>query len=111
MEEAFAVGIEPAAFWRLTPREFWAAVRGSALRERRELQQQVTAAYFNAAWARAKKLPRLRTVLKSLESKDRSAKPLTPAEMRQKLTAFGAMFGAVDMRGKGRDAWRKVVGG
>ena len=67
MAEAKAVGVHPAEFWRMTPREFWAVARGHYLAENRRLQAEVAAHWYGAGFQRYKRLPDLNKVLRGLQ--------------------------------------------
>lgn len=58
-----ALGLDPALFWGLTPRELSVHLAGAQLRQEREHNTAAWAAWHVAALQRTKKLPKLKTML------------------------------------------------
>lgn len=96
MAEAFAIGISPAAFWLLTPRELFAAFNGAKLKRIRENQLHLWTAWQTANLTNAKRLPDLLSLLRKLEP----ARPMTNREMRASIIGIAAAMGAKIVRKK-----------
>lgn len=75
--------IRPAEFWEMTPVELSICIEGYMEDKAAELKQQITVAYLGAAWHRAKKMPRLETVLNKIDNTGHKIKrkKQTPEEM------------------------------
>lgn len=83
----------PAAFWRMTPREFWRTVGGLRRARRDQERLELGHAYLNAVWQRAEKMPKWETVVKGVDAKPGVAAPMSPAESRQRVRAALGGFG------------------
>jgi hypothetical protein len=83
LRSAAKAGIRPAEFWEMTPVELAITIDAYVENETAEFKQGITLAYMGAAWQRAKKMPRLETVLNKIESttQRKKKKAQTPAEM------------------------------
>lgn len=57
------LGLDPSLFWGLTLREITLMMEGAAERERRAYNDRAGLAWTGAALARAKRLPKLKTLL------------------------------------------------
>lgn len=67
MAEAAAAGVAPHLFWDYTYRELHALMRGSAIRARRQHQLAIFGAYQGERFARTKRLPDLKALLRKFE--------------------------------------------
>lgn len=93
-----ALGIQPAAFWDLTPRELHAVFEGRQIRHLHEYRLAVFTAWKTANWQRAKKMPNLSAELEKLGPKVE----LTDAQLRDSLlTLHKALGGSVRVVPKG----------
>lgn len=63
------MGISPDEFWRLTPFEFNLMAEGFVAREERKTSDLLYLAWHVEAFARAKKLPKLETLMKKRKPK------------------------------------------
>lgn len=85
----------------MTPREFWRFLAGARAARRDRERHELGVAYLNAAWERAKKLPRFETVVKGAglaDGETAKRKPLTPAESREKMRRGFAHVGFVEKK-------------
>lgn len=89
MAQAFAVGITPAAFWAMTPRETFNAFEGAALARIRSRQLGLWTAYHGEVFARHKRLPPLAPMLKKLEP----SRVQSSSEIRGSLRAMAEQHG------------------
>lgn len=85
----------------MTPREFWRFIAGLRKKSRYEEIRAVQAAWFNAMWQRAEKMPRLDKVMRDLfpDGSKKAApppKPMTPAESRAKMRLAFAAHGVIE---------------
>lgn len=89
--------VQPAAFWRMTPREFWAYIAGRRTAERFRAKLELRAMWLNAAWQRAEKLPSLKAALERQLGPEPDApkgrRRMTPAESRQRMRRAHAAWG------------------
>lgn len=76
----------------MTPVELTITVDAYVANQTTEFKQELTVAYLGAAWQRAKKMPRLETVLNKIDSttQRKKKKAQTPTEM---MAVFKAMAG------------------
>lgn len=72
------MGLSPDEFWKLTPYEFNLMIEGFLAREERKINDILYLAWHVEAFARAKRLPKLQTLLK--KRKPKSQKQLLPKE-------------------------------
>lgn len=79
----------PAA-WDLTVREIHIVVRAARERARMELYRSMFAAWHNAMWTRAKKMPDWQRV----ERKIVPPKPQTPQQVRSTVLSIAEALGA-----------------
>ena len=70
-----AAGLDPDAFWRLTPRLYLTHMEGAHKRMEREARDMAWAVWHVAALGRAKKLPRLNQFIPA--EKNAAPKPVT----------------------------------
>lgn len=92
MAEAAAIGIQPEAFWHMTPRELRAQFKGADLARRRAAQLALFNAWHSGAFARynpKKKLPDLQPMLDKLMG-DRV---MSDRELRNVLLAMHKRMG------------------
>ncbi len=61
--------MSPLELWQLTPRELNILVENYLKREEEKTKELVSHAYYTAAFQRAKKLPKLKELLKKLKPK------------------------------------------
>ena len=92
LKTAAMAGIKPLEFWDMTPAELTIVVGAYSDNKTHMLKQDITVAYMNAAWQRAKKMPKLDTVIIKIDhtSKSKKKKAQTPAEM---MAVFKVMAG------------------
>ena len=92
--QAIEAGIDPARAWRLTPREI---VREADASERRRAADQLVLAWYVARFERAKRLPRLETLLKDLRrpARRRSRQGVSVDQ----VATINALMGGRDLRG------------
>ena len=83
LRTAVMANIKPAEFWEMTPAELIICVEGHVATHIETFKESVTTAYMNAAWQRAKKMPRLESVLRKIDGKvvKEKKKAQTPEEM------------------------------
>lgn len=74
------MGLSPDEFWRLTPYEFNLMAESFVAREERKTNDLLYHAWHIEAFARAKKLPKLETLLKKRKPKSQK-KVLTKEEL------------------------------
>lgn len=84
---AFRMGISLSEFWRMTPYEFFLCIESYAEVEEERSKQLIIQAYYTEAFARMKKLPRLKDLLKDKKKKQ------TTDEMLETVKKLNAMFG------------------
>jgi hypothetical protein len=89
MSIAFQIGIHPAEFWMLTPREMNILVNAFAEKQKRESEQQVVIAYLTAYWHRFKRMPNLKEILGQKPTK----KPKTAEQMLEDIKRLNASMG------------------
>jgi hypothetical protein len=98
MAEAMACGLLPHQMLDYTPRMLHAVFAGAGERYKRDQKTYAKWNWFNALWARQKKMPKLRDVFAQIEP----SKPMSPAEMRTAVvSAFKALGGTVTRIKKG----------
>ena len=71
----------PALFWRLTLREISVILKGASANLRRRHDEAAWLAWHIEALARAKKLPKLETLLSQQSKQPRKRRQMTPEEM------------------------------
>lgn len=96
MEAAARDGLSPEQFWRLTPREFGAFMRGRAAADRRDLAIQTNAAWHGAAFARSKRLPNLANLMRRITGEARREQ--TPEQGVKVAEFLNRLFGGKDKR-------------
>lgn len=97
--EAKAADIPLSEFWTMTPREFWCAVEGHQVAERRRLQRESTAAYLATGWTLARKLPDFQTLMRRLSGEpEPPPQPWTPEQTRARLERLTRRYGGKDLR-------------
>ena len=84
---AFKMGISMSEFWKMTPYEFFLCVEGYCEAEEERSKQLIAQAYYVEAFARMKKLPKLKDLLKDKKKKQ------TTDEMLATVKKLNAMFG------------------
>lgn len=90
MAEAAAIGIPSWRFWKQTPRETQAAVRGAKKRSLADHKMLAYGAWQAEYLARQKRLPALADVQRKLDP----PKTLTPKEMRAAIMGMARAMGA-----------------
>lgn len=89
--------LQPAAFWRMTPREFWSYIAGRRTAERFRAKLDLRAAWLTAAWTRAEKLPSLNAALERQLGPEPDApkvkRKMGPAESRKRMRLAHAAWG------------------
>lgn len=81
LSTAAKAGIRPLDFWDMTPAELMICIQGFVVTKTESLKQSITVAYMNASWSRAKKMPRLETVLRKIDNTTKKKEAQTPEEM------------------------------
>lgn len=83
LRSAAKANIRPAEFWEMTPAELIICVEQHVAAHIESFKESVTVAYMNASWHRAKKMPRLESVLSKIDGKvvREKKKAQTPEEM------------------------------
>ena len=61
---SFKMGISLSEFWRMTPYEFFLCIESYAEVEEERSKQLIAQAYYTEVFARMKKLPKLKDLLK-----------------------------------------------
>ena len=84
---AFRMGISLSEFWRMTPYEFFLCIESYAEVEEERSKQLIAQAYYTEVFARMKKLPKLKDLLKDKKKKQ------TTDEMLATVKKLNAMFG------------------
>lgn len=79
----------------MTPHELVMYVEEYNERKQKEREEEITIAYYNAMWQRAKKMPTLKKVLNEIKPK-KPQKPMTPEEM---LAVVKQKHAAIEGRG------------
>lgn len=90
MAEHAAIGVKPAEFWRLTPRESYALFAGAEKTRVSARQLALWTAWHSAMFERSKKLPELKPLLEKLNPPE----PQTPSQLRATLLAIAKQMGA-----------------
>ncbi len=90
MAEAAAIGVPPHRFWRMTPRELYAAFVGYRDAQVRLKKTLLWQAWSTANFTRAKKLPDLKGLLSKLEP----SRVMSPRELRSTLLGIATVMGA-----------------
>lgn len=90
MAEHAAIGVKPAEFWRLTPRESYALFSGAEKIRISARQLALWSAWHGALFERSKKLPELKPMLDKMNP----AEPMTPSQLRASLIAIAKQMGA-----------------
>ncbi len=80
-------------FWDLTPAETLAAIDAAVWRAEQAQQRDVTLAWYVAGLQRAKRLPKLKSLLVGLTR----AKPLTGEELARRRQEFDELKANVDV--------------
>jgi hypothetical protein len=83
LRSAAKAGVKPLEFWEMTPLELAVTIDAYVEKETANFEQGITLAYMGAAWQRAKKMPRLETVLNKIKNttQRKNKKAQTPVEM------------------------------
>lgn len=84
---SFKMGISLSEFWRMTPYEFFLCIESYAEVEEERSKQLIAQAYYTEVFARMKKLPKLKDLLKDKKKKQ------TTDEMLATVKKLNAMFG------------------
>lgn len=91
--QAIEAGVDPARAWRLTPREI---VREADASGRRRAADQLVLAWYVARFERAKRLPRLETLLKDLRKPGR--RRTRQGVSVDQVATINALMGGRDLR-------------
>ena len=87
-------GIPLTEFWDMTPQETMITFEASAWRDRREQGLTLSNAWHSAAFARTKRLPSLKGLLKRLE-------PRKPESLEERRAEFAEMKARLDQAKSG----------
>lgn len=98
MAEASAAGIHPHLFWDYTFRELHAVMRGAALNAKRAHQLALFESYHVESFARTKRLPTLKSLLRKLEP----ARVMSRDAIRSVVLGMAEAMGAQVVRRKKR---------
>lgn len=91
MAEAFAIGVPPWRFWRMTYRELSNAFVGAGIHARYDHKLGMFIAHQTEAFARHKKLPALGPLLRKLDG----PVVMSNMSMRKAVLSMAAELGAV----------------
>lgn len=86
MRDALRCGVSVAEFWAMTPAETFMTVEAGLWQERQQRRQRITQAWLTARLGRVKHMPKLSVLLT-----DKTAKPLSGAELTQRRQEFREM--------------------
>ncbi|WP_137387965.1 phage tail assembly chaperone [Rhodoligotrophos defluvii] len=96
LKAAAVAGLQPGQFWELTPHELRLFLAGAADRERARYRRAVWAAWHQAGFARAKRMPSLTTVLDRVDG--RKPRRMSPDDQLRMITMLNNAFGGEDRR-------------
>lgn len=88
-----SLGLDPDRFWRITPRLILVELDAAQLRQRRNEDMMLTAAWVSAGLQRASKMPKLKALLR----RETDEKP----DLRMYLDGMRAVLPSITM-----DEWR-----
>ena len=83
------IGYRILDFWEITPYEFNLVINAYAENKKEHEDEMITQAYLTAYLQRVKKMPQLKTLIKSTQPK----KVMTDDEMMKQVMKFNAMLG------------------
>lgn len=88
---ATKIGISLSEFWRITPYELFLCVEAYSEIRKERMQELVIQAYYTEAFARMKKLPKLKDLLK--EKKKQSSEQMLETVKRLNAMLGGEVIG------------------
>lgn len=91
-------GIEPAAFWVMTPRELDGWVRARTRVAKEAFAQGLTFAWHSAAWGRSKTIPDLKPIIDRVVG--RPARRMTGRDLLGVVAGINKALGGKDLRGR-----------
>ena len=91
MMHAADAGVPPAAFWDLTHRETTMVLRAHRRRLLREQRLAITSGYYAGAVQRSKRMPKLKDLLKGLESDP--PRTMSASEIRAAIIGANSAMG------------------
>ncbi len=74
LEAALKAGIRVEEFWRLTMKETYQVIRAAQARDEQGRRERIEAAWYGAAFARMKELPKLSTLFETKEEAKNKAR-------------------------------------
>jgi hypothetical protein len=89
-----SAGLDPAEFWKQTPKSFVAVMEGAARRHRRDFELAITGAWHAEAFARQKRLKGLADYIGEKPKRRKQS----PEEMFAILSQFQAGGAPIDIR-------------